>query len=200
MTVASKFMFAALAIVSAGYGLTACGAGAIATPPERPAALATLGRFAAGSQGQISGYLRGWPIAGDDQLLEAQLEASDDPLFTYLVDFKVVETSPINGLPVRATGVRRVYFHPGGVRIEFGDTSRFINGEPVAVEQVSFTFEFMPGFAEVKVRMQVHQTTTRPFQYEGRTITPIAERDDTFVMYGRFSAVYRGLLLTGAGA
>jgi hypothetical protein len=31
-------------------------------------------------------------------------------------------------------------------------------------------------------------------------MTPIAESDDTFVMYGRFSAVYRGLLLTEAGA
>jgi hypothetical protein len=195
MTTASKFVFAALAMLTVGCGLIPRSSGVV-TPAERPAALATLGRFAEGSHGQISGYLRGWPIAGDDQLLEAP----DDPLFTYVVDFKVVETSPINGLPVRATGVRRVYFHPGGVRIAFGDPSRFVNGEPVAVEQVSFTFEFMPGFTEVKIRMLVHQTSTRPFQYEGRTITPIAESDDTFVMYGRFSAVYRGLLLTNAGA
>ena len=123
-------------------------------------------------------------------------------LFTYVIDYQVVETDYIGqglALLTKAEGVRRIYFHPGGVRIAWGDDSRFVNGEPIAVERVRFTFEYLPGFGQVKLRMTVHQTSSRPFDYDGRTINPVAQRDQAFEMFGRYSAQYRGLLLTSTG-
>jgi len=181
-----------LALITAGCGSIVGTRGSGADPAvERPTAVATFGRFNFGSQGKIRGVSE-WPIDGAPA-------GSGNALFTYVTDFRIVETSPVNGLPLKATGVRRIYFHPGGVRIAWGDDSRFVNGEPIAVERVRFTFEYLPGFGQVKLRMTVHQTSSRPFDYDGRTINPVAQRDQAFEMFGRYSAQYRGLLLTSTG-
>ncbi len=182
----------ALALIAAGCGTVIGPRGPGADQAmERPTAVATFGRFNFGSQGRIRGVSE-WPIEGAPA-------GSENPLFTYVTDFQIVETNPVNGLPLKATGVRRIYFHPGGVRIAWGDDSRFVNGEPIAVEQVRFTFEYLPGFGQVKLRMTVHQTSSRPFDYDGRTINPVARGDQAFEMFGRYSAQYRGLLLTSTG-
>ena len=164
---------------------------------ERPTAVATLGRFTQGSRGQIWGYARRWPIDGQESL-----EETPDPSFTYVIDYQVVETSYIDKnvrMPTRAEGVRRIYFHPGGVRIALGDVSLCVNGEPIAVEQIRITFEYLPEFRQLKLRMIAHQTSSRPFDYDGRTINPAPQHDESFEMFGRYSAQYRGLLLTSAG-
>jgi len=206
LTMAARIRIsAALALALPTLALAAAGCGSIIgrrrsgadQAVERPTAVATLGRFTQGSRGQIWGYARRWPIEGHESLDE-----TPDPSFTYVIDYQIVETSYIDKgvrMPTRAEGVRRIYFHPGGVRIALGDVSRCVNGEPIAVEQVRFTFEYLPGFAQVKLRMTVHQTSSRPFDYDGRTINPVAQRDQAFEMYGRYSAQYRGLLLTGTG-
>ena len=189
-----------LALIAAGCGAIVGTRGAGADPAvERPTAVATFGRFTQGSRGRIFGYARSWPMDGQESL-----EETPDPSFTYVIDYQVVETDYIGigkglRMPTRAEGVRRIYFHPGGVRIAWGDDSRFVNGEPIAVERVRFTFEYLPGFGQVKLRMTVHQTSSRPFDYDGRTINPVAQRDQAFEMFGRYSAQYRGLLLTSTG-
>ena len=195
-------IIAALALIAAGCGSIAGTRGTDANQTvDRPTAIATLGRFTQGSRGRIWGYARSWPTDGQESL-----EETPDPSFTYVIDYQVVETSyvasytdPAVRMPTRAEGVRRIYFHPGGVRIAWGDASRFVNGEPIAVERVRFTFEYLPGFGRVKLRMTVHQTSSRPFDYDGRTINPVAQRDQAFEMFGRYSAQYRGLLLTSSG-
>ncbi len=145
-------IIAALALIAAG-----CGAGVwprgsnVDQAAERPTAVATLGRFTVGSRGRIWGVPE-WPLDGQDPPA-----GSKNPLFTYVTEFQIVATDAANGLPLKAVGVRRIYFHPGGVRIAWVDGSRFVNGEPIAVEQVKFTFEYLPGFAQIKLRMTVHQ-------------------------------------------
>ncbi len=169
---------------------------AILAPTEQPVALATLEvPFLSGSRGRVAGYIRGWPFAVEEPTVDAR-----DPLFTYVIDFRIIETSPLFRRPQQAEGVRRIYFHPGGVRIAFGDLSRFINGDPIVTERVRFSFDFAPDFRQVTLKMLVSQISARPFNYNGRTITPPTEREDSFDLFGRFSTAYGGFLLTGAGA
>lgn len=147
-----------------------------------------------GSRGRIAGYIRGWPFPGEQPAAELR-----DPLFTYVIDFQVVETSPMFGRPTKAAGVRRIYFHPEGTRIAFGDLSIFISGEPIVTDQVRFSFDFGQDLAQVVLRMLVHQTSARPFDYDGRTITPPSQREDSFEMFGRWAPRYGGFLLTSSG-
>jgi hypothetical protein len=123
----------ALALIAAGCGTIPGTRGSrTEQAAERPTAVATLGRFTQGSRGQIWGYARRWPIDGQEPL-----EETPDPSFTYVIDYQVVETGYIDKgvrMPTRAEGVRRIYFHPGGVRIALGDVSLCVNGEPIAVE------------------------------------------------------------------
>ncbi len=196
--IASKYMAAVLIVIGAGCGASGRPRLSGASPlvaADRPVAIATMERIAVGAHGKIDGYIRGWPFAD-----EPSYSGAHDPLFTYVVDFRIVQTPAVFGMPITASGVRRIYFHPEGVRIAFGDASRFINGDPVAVDQVRFTFDFMPDFSQMAVRMMVHQMSARPFDFEGRTITPPSRPDDSLRMFGRYSAQYNGFLLTTAGA
>ncbi len=189
---APTVIVAVLALAAAGCGVTA--------PPDRsdaeqPTAVATLGRFTIGARGRIWGFAADWPIDGQEPAPE-----SGNPRFTYVTDFRIIELSPADPhLPIKATGIRRIYFHPGGLRPALGNVSRFVNGEPIAIEEVKFTFEYLLPIGEVKLRMRARQTSARAFECDGRTISPAVERDESFEMFGRYSAQYRGLLLTATG-
>jgi hypothetical protein len=201
------YLFAVLALIATGCttGVQPPRSAVVGVPyGAEHVALATFSRFAVGSHGRITGYIRGWSIAGPFPRPESR-----DLLFTYVADFQIVQIpwispSPsirqIVDLPIEATGTRRIYFHPDGVRIAFSDPSRFIRGEPIATEQVRFTFRFMPDFAGVSLRVMTHRTSVRAFDYAGQTISPVMQRDDSFVMFGRPSSQYGGFLLTGGEA
>ena len=197
----------ALTAIVAVLALVATGCGTTTRPhrsdadqaPERPTGVATLvapfGRLTVGARGRIWGFAADWPIDGHAPALE-----SGNPRFTYVTDFQIIEISPVKPyLPIKAAGIRRIYFHPSGLRPALGDVSRFVNGQPIAIEEVKFTFEYMRSFGQVELRMRAHQTSARAFECDGRTIRPAAERDESFEMFGRYSAQYRGLLLTTTG-
>jgi hypothetical protein len=168
---------------------------AVPAPSEQPVALATLELpTIVGSRGRIAGYIRGWPFAGEEPAADTR-----DPLFTYVIDFRIVETEYRFNSPRQAEGLRSIYFHPGGARIAFSDLSTFVNGDPIAADRVRFSFDFTPDFAQVVLRMLVRQTWARSFDYDGRTITPPSAHEDSFDMFGRFSPGYGGFLLTSAG-
>jgi hypothetical protein len=206
-TRARAFAFALTAAIVAGclFGCTLGGCIATAKAPSnasgisvpaasQPTAILRFGRrWAPGTHGTIAGYIRGWPFA--DQEPDGEAPA---PRFTYIIDF-VIGDRGNRGQPTKASGIRKVYFHPEGVRIAFGDDSRLVNGDPVAVEQVNFTLEFDPDFGYLTVRMRGHEISSRSFDYDGRSITPAALRDDSSRMVGRFSAVYGGFLMTPTG-
>jgi hypothetical protein len=173
---------------------------AVMARSEQPVALATLELpVVAGSRGRIAGVIRGWPFATEEPAVDTR-----DPLFTYVIDFRVVETKYVERRlahsPERAEGVRLIYFHPEGARTAFSDLSTFVEGDPIAADRVRFSFDFMPDFGQVALRMLVRQMWARSFDYEGRTITPPAEREESFAMFGRFSPGYGGFLLTSDGA
>ncbi|MFZ0889209.1 MAG: hypothetical protein WA005_12210 [Candidatus Binataceae bacterium] len=154
---------------------------------DRPVALATLRTpVLVGSHGQIMGYIPGWPFPGPEPAYEA-----GDAMFTYVVDFTIVEmTAPPRIYPVSARGVRRIYFHPEGVRIAFGDPDSFVNGAPIATDQVTFTFGFSPDFRKVVLRGLLHRLAARAFDYEGHTITPPESDEGSFELQGRSAPQY----------
>lgn len=170
---------------------------------DRPIALATLNApVLVGSHGRIMGYIPGWPFPGPEPASEA-----GDAMFTYVVDFTIAEmtemTAPPRPIyPLSARGVRTIYFHPEGLRIAFGDPDRFVSGTPIATDQVRFTFRFSPDFGEVELRGFLHRVEARPFDCQGRTITPPDTEEGSFKLLGRSAPQYSsprryfGLLLS----
>src|SRR5208337_2705435 len=136
--------------------LSACGVSGISEHHETtvdasaaPVGLATFVRPALGWPGRMYGYIEGWP-AGHEDLSRG----SRGPLFTYAMDFRVVKTNQafgpgLFGFPVKCVGLRRTYFYPGGARVAFSDPSRFVNGEPVAIDRVEFTVDTTPVWGQV---------------------------------------------------
>jgi hypothetical protein len=190
-------------------GAFVAGCTAVVTPtphsaPSAPAIGIVTLQFpvVSGSRGTIAGYFPEQLAATDDPI-----SGSRDPQFTYVIDFQVVEVvraarlrghdEPI--LPARAEGVRRIYFHPDGARITFADLSRFVAGDPIATDRVTFTFHFAPDYGQVVLRMSAYRTSTRAIDYDGHAVRPPGGRESSFTLFGRFSSVYGGYLLTGPG-
>lgn len=186
------FLLAALMLI-AGCSSAQPHQGVTATrpPADRPVAIATFGRLILGSSGTIAGYIRGWPSGENDSA----------PILTYVVDFKIVKVPQLDKRLEKledvfeAEGVRRVYFHPRGAHLAFSDKSRFINGEPVAIDKVRLTFDF-PESGQVYFKLLAHRVASHAFDYRGQTITARWESEEAMEMFGRLSPPYGGFLLT----
>jgi hypothetical protein len=164
----------------------------IRDPSDQPVAIARFGRLTTpGAPGTIVGYVRGWPSGDNDSA----------PILTYVVDFQIVKIPQIDGSLFKledvfeAQGVRRVYFHPNGARLAFSDPSRFVNGDPVAIDKVRLTFDF-PESGQIYLKLLANRVSSQPFDYLGHTTTAEWEGDGATSMFGRFSPPYGGFLLT----
>jgi hypothetical protein len=172
------------------------GASSSPVAPARfhPVALGTFERpFAViGERGRIVGRSR----AEEPHYRQASLRHRGG--FTYVIDFRIVATRLLlkhqGYFPSEARGVRVTYFHPGGVRTAFSDPRTFVSDEAVAAEDISFSIEW--GFNQIVLRAITHRTSSRPVAFDGTVVAPPGGRDGSFELYGVYSPVYGGFLLS----
>jgi hypothetical protein len=119
-----------------------------------------------------------------------------DILFTYRVDFHVVSSREM-GRQIDATGVRRVFFSPNGVRASFADPLTFSRGRPVEVDLVRFHAVYTPEEGPLMtLRMRTYESFVEPIVSDsGRVVTP-PEGPSSFT--GRVDENFDGWLLSAS--
>jgi len=162
---------------------------------DAPVAVMTLADASGGTQhGSIRGIIHGWPFPHADP-------GGDfgEGLFTYRIDFVVTDRAADGArMPLRASGLRTVYFHRSRTTGSIARLDTFAGGEPIITGTVELWFDFNPAASTVRMTATIRQTGAKAFVWNNERVIPPNLGEQTLQSEGYYSAALGGYVFNAA--